>query len=343
MRHLLEPLLVNEPFSDPGLYVDLHDEGRALLFDLGDITALPPRKLLRISHVFVSHTHMDHFCGFDQMLRVVLGRKDSIVLFGGPGFIAQVEHKLRAYTWNVVYRYAVALVLDVREIGTDGRGQRARFSSRNAFAREPGADFDCPDRVLHDEVLLRVRGCFVDHETPCLAFAIEEKPRPRVAKDRLATLGVTTGAWLRELKLAILSGAPDTTPIDVRWRDRTGEHAMTRSVGELSKIMLDTSSGRRIGYVTDLRFSDENLHALGSLLNDVDQLFIESVFLHADRAHAARKNHLTARQAGWIARQLGARSVVPFHFSSRYRQCARQVEAEVQQAWRGPDAARPGI
>ena len=25
--------------------------------------ALPPRKLLRISHVFVSHTHMDHFAG----------------------------------------------------------------------------------------------------------------------------------------------------------------------------------------------------------------------------------------------------------------------------------------
>ena len=335
MRHLLEPLLVNGPFNDPGLYVDLRDERRALLFDLGDIAVLPPRKLLRISHVFVSHTHMDHFVGFDQLLRVVLGRKNKIVLIGGPGFVAQVEHKLRAYTWNVVHRYAVALVLDVREIGADGQMQRAQFCSRTGFAREPAAAFQCEADVLHDEALLRVRGRFVDHEMPCLAFAIEEKPRIRVAKDRLATLGVSTGSWLRELKLAVASEAPAHAPIHVRWRDRLGEHEMIRSVGELTQVLLDVGPARRIGYVTDVCFNEQNLRTLTPLLAGVDQLFIESVFLHADRAHAQRKNHLTARQAGWIARKAGARAVVPFHFSPRYRQRATEVVAEVQAAWSG--------
>jgi len=65
----------------------------------------------------------------------------------------------------------------------------------------------------------------------------------------------------------------------------------------------------------------------------VDLLFIESVFLEADLAHAQRKNHLTARQAGQIARELGARAVVPFHFSPRYGQRAAEVAAEVQAAW----------
>jgi ribonuclease Z len=345
MRHLLEPRLVNDSFGDPGLYVDVRDERRALLFDLGDIGVLPPRKLLRVSHVFVSHTHVDHFVGFDQLLRIVLGRKKEIALLGGPGFVAQVEHKLRAYTWNVVQRYTVELVLDVREVGTDGHGQRARFSSRTGFAREPCAPFECSDDVLHDEALLRVRGRFVDHEMPCLAFVVEEKARPRVAKDRLAALGVCTGPWLRELKLALLAGAPADSPIRLRWRDRLGEHEMSRSVGELTDIILDVTPGQRIGYVTDLRFTEANLRTLAPLLAGVDQLFIESVFLEADGAHAQRKNHLTARQAGQIARAVGARAVVPFHFSPRYGQRAAEVAAELRAAWSGPPAppgAAPG-
>ena len=104
MRPLFEATLLNDVFGDPGLYVDLRDARRALLFDFGDLARLPPRKLLRLSHVFVSHTHMDHFAGFDHLLALGLGRMPRLVLWGGPGFVDQVEHKLRAYTWNVVHR-----------------------------------------------------------------------------------------------------------------------------------------------------------------------------------------------------------------------------------------------
>src|SRR4029453_19617990 len=149
MRALFEPRLVNDAFGDPGLYVDFRDERRALLFDLGDITRLPPRKLMRLTHVFFPPAHMDLFSGFDHLLRVVLGRKEGVVLFGGPDFIAQVEHKLRAYTWNVVHRYEVDLVIEACEIGTDGSGRRGRFSSRTRFAREPCASFELPGDVLH--------------------------------------------------------------------------------------------------------------------------------------------------------------------------------------------------
>src|SRR4029453_4437093 len=335
MRALFEPRLVNDAFGDPGLYVDFRDERRALLFDLGDITCLPPRKLMRLTHVFVTHAHMDHFSGFDHLLRVVVGRKEGVVLLGGPDFIEQVEHKLRAYTWNVVHRYEVNLVIDVREIGTDSRVQRALFSSRTQFAREPCASIELQDDVLYDETTFRARGRFVDHDIPCLAYAIEEKAHLRIDKDRLIALGLGPGAWLRELKHAVLTGAPGETPIELQWRDRHGEHVVTREMGQLIDVVFDLVPGQRIGYVTDLRYTEPNTEALSQLLANVDLLFIESVFLEEDAAHGARKNHLTAHQAGQIARRVNAKTVVPFHFSPRYEGRSAELIAEFQAAWSG--------
>ena len=335
MRSFFEPRLVNDAFGDPGLYVDFHDERRALLFDLGDVTALPPRKLIRLTHVFVSHTHMDHFAGFDQLLRVVLGRKDRLAIFGGPGFIDRVEHKLQAYTWNVVHRYEPEFTIDVRSLATDGRGSRACFSSKSRFAREACGDWAPDGDVLHEEATFRVRARFVDHELPCLCYAVEEKAHMKVARDRLEAMGLATGPWLRELKRAVLADAPGGTPIAVHWRDRRGEHDITRSVDELRPAILDVVPGQRIGYVTDLRFTEANLQALSALLAGVDLLFIESVFLEEDGDHALRKNHLTARQAGEIARRLRARAVVPFHFSPRYEGRSAALVAELQSAWSG--------
>lgn len=334
MRPLFEPALVNDAFGDPGLYIDFREQRRALLFDLGDLAALPPRKLLRISHVFVTHAHIDHFVGFDRWLRVVLGRKERVTLYGGPGFIAQVEHKLAAYTWNVVHRYELALTIDVVEIDPAGGARRASFCSRDRFRRVQGEAWSLDGDLLLVEESFRVRARFLDHDVLCLAFALEEPTHVNVWKNRLAEMGLPTGHWLHALKRAARCGAPDSTPIEVRWRDRDGEHVMTRCLGEL-RWVLEFVPGRRVGYVTDIRYTEDNLRTLDELLAGVDLLFIESVFLHSDAEHAARKNHLTARQAGEIACRLGAKAVVPFHFSPRYEGRAADLHAEVLAAWRG--------
>ncbi|HJV63625.1 MAG TPA: MBL fold metallo-hydrolase [Albitalea sp.] len=341
MAALLAPRLLDPTAKEPGLVVDVSGERRALLFDLGQLDLLPPRVLLRVSHAFVTHAHMDHFAGFDHLLAVGLGRMPRLVLWGGPGFVAQVEHKLRAYTWNVVHRYEQPLVIEVHEAAPDGTRLAACFDSSAAFARRDAAALPAPaaNDLLHEEATWRVRACFVDHEMPVLAFALEEKARLHVRSERLAALGVTSGAWLADLKHAVLRGSPGDTPIDLRWRDRDGEHAMRRSVAELSPLVLDVVPGRRIGYVTDLRFTDDNVDRLEGLLAGVDLLYIESVFLHEDRAHAQRKNHLTARQAGEIAHRLGARALVPFHFSPRYQGRTADLVAEARQAWRGEAGA----
>jgi ribonuclease BN (tRNA processing enzyme) len=48
-------------------------------------------KLLRVSDIFVSHRHVDHFIGFDQILRLLLGRHQKVRVSGPEGFIEAVD------------------------------------------------------------------------------------------------------------------------------------------------------------------------------------------------------------------------------------------------------------
>lgn len=351
MRTTLDPRLADPSAFEPGLVVDVRDERRALLFDLGEVDLVAARTLLRVSHAFVTHPHMDHFSGFDRWLAMGLGRMRSMRVWGGPGFVERIDHKLRAYTWNVVHRYEVPLVIEANALEADGSRRHARFDSRAGFQREdlppgPGdAPGPLPGRPLVDDPLFRVSATIVDHEMPVLAFAVDETAQVRVATDRLRRMGLSTGPWLRTLKQAVLAGAPDDAAIDLAWCDAGGEHAERRTVGELWPLVLDTVPGRRIGYVTDLRYTEDNLRALDALLAGVDLLHIECVFAEAERDQARRKNHLTAAQAGAIARRLGARRVVPFHFSPRYRGEEDRLREQLHDAWGGPppdrDTGRP--
>jgi ribonuclease Z len=326
--------LINDPFGDPGVYVDFKYQREAFLFDLGDIHILPPRKLLKIGYIFVSHTHMDHFIGFDHLLRISLGRDRCIHLYGPPNFLANVEDKLRSYTWNLVTNYTNNFKLLVTEIHPQYTISR-QYHCRNAFRPmdEERADYN---GTLVYEDFFTIRSVFLDHGTPCLAFCFEEKTRINIKKNVLREMGLSTGAWLLELKAQVMKGEADDFPIRAWWRDAEGRMVWKIvSLGLLRQKALKITPGQKISYVTDALYSEENARRIIELSAGSELMFIEAPFLHEDVDNAALKRHLTARQAGMLARQAGAKRMVLFHFSPKYKKAGDVLNHEAMNAFQG--------
>ncbi|MGA9666428.1 MAG: MBL fold metallo-hydrolase [Gallionella sp.] len=336
MRPTFHPHLVNGSTGDPVLFVDCLFEHRALLFDLGDIQALPPRKLMRVSHVFVTHAHMDHFIGFDWLLRILLGREKDLHLFGPPGFLEKVEHKLRAYTWNLVHNYLSDFTLRVTEVDDNGKGSCAIFRCRSAFRRQDETSTVSPGNVLLREPAMQVSYALLDHGgIPCLAYALQEQAHVNVWKNRLQELGLPVGAWLRDMKQAVLRNEPEHWRIRVAWRDAGGEREKQVSLAEL-KPVLRIVPGQKIAYVTDVAWHEDNAARIAELARGADLLFIEAAFMQRDAEHGQRKFHLTARQAGEIALAAHAGCAIPMHFSPRYQGSDRAaLRAEVAAGFGG--------
>jgi ribonuclease Z len=331
---LVQPRLVNDPFSDPGLFIDFRFGRRALLFDLGDVTPLSARELLRLTHAFVSHTHMDHFAGFDRLLRVCLHRAAPLHLVGPAGFLDQVEHKLRAYTWNLLDEDSLDFVLTAAEFTGGGVGRIGEFRAREAFDRRELPLSPLPPGTLLDEEEFRIESVVLDHGTPCLAFAFQEKLRINVWREGLELLKLPVGAWLNEAKRAVRRGAPDDSRIRVA-------DDLFVPLGVLKQNALRTARGHRTAYVVDAAFHASNMARIIELARGADQLFIEAAFLDEDAKLAAERRHLTAAQAGTLARNAGVSRLVPFHFSPRYTHRERQLRQEVEAALRG--SVRPAM
>src|SRR4030043_647395 len=124
--------LVNPPFEDPSLYVRIMREKRAFLFDIGTISSLKPGDLQKITDVFVTHTHIDHFIGFDLLIRALLRRELPLRVYGPANIADCVEGKLNGYTWNLIREYP----LKIEVFSVDGDTIAAsRFDAENGFAR----------------------------------------------------------------------------------------------------------------------------------------------------------------------------------------------------------------
>ncbi|MAP87489.1 ribonuclease Z [Candidatus Poribacteria bacterium] len=325
------PKLINDPLGDPGVMVEFLCEQRALQFDLGDLSSTTNGELLKISHVFISHTHIDHFIGFDHLLRVVFGRGKTIDLYGPENFIANVTGKLAGFTWNLVDRYDESVTLEVTEVHAD-RLVKAKFKAIDWFKKSDEREIPFVDGILVDEDRFIVRTAILEYHIPCLGFSLEEKNHVNICKDRLEKMCYQSGPWLNELKKCVYEGKSDEYLLEVL---SVAKGSQKRTLGQLKEELVLISPGQKISYVVDTVYNEANKRDVVDLVKESDIFFCESPFLAEEETRGLERCHLTARQAGLIAREANVKKLSVFHFSGRHTFRTEQLIQEAEEAFQG--------
>jgi ribonuclease Z len=166
------------------------------------------------------------------------------------------------------------------------------------------------DDVVTDTGAFTLEARALSHSVPTFGYRLTEPDGQRMLPAELAGRGIA-GADIGRLQ-----------------RER-----------RLGSVTLDEVSeprpGQRFAFVMDTRLCD----AAFFLAERADLLVCESTFSDAQKNLARDYGHLTARQAGQIAAEAGARSLVLTHFSQRYDQSDdARLTAEAAEVFDGPVA-----
>ncbi|MEC3994172.1 ribonuclease Z [Actinacidiphila sp. DG2A-62] len=145
------------------------------------------------------------------------------------------------------------------------------------------------DGVLAVTPAFTLSAARLSHPVESYGYRLAEPDGRRMLPDRLAAHGITGPAIGRLQREGALGGVT---------LDEVSEHR----------------PGQKAAFIMDTRLCD----AVPELAADCDLLVIESTFLDEDAGLAAEYGHLTAGQAGAVARDAGVRHLVLTHFSQRY-------------------------
>lgn len=138
----------------------------------------------------------------------------------------------------------------------------------------------------------------LDHTKPCFGYSlVEDKRKGEFFPDKAIALGVPKGPLFGRLQ---------------RGEDITLEDG---SVVKSSDVMGSSRDGRKFSYITDTKYFPE----ISSFVKNSDILFCESMFENALLETAEEKKHMTAGQAGTIARDGECAMLCLQHYSPRYQ------------------------
>jgi len=272
--------------------------------------------LRALDAVFVSHAHMDHFMGFDTLLRHIHVAPRVCRLFGPPGIARRVAHRLAGYDWNLAEAHWCTLLVD--EIH-EGQVERWEFHGKLGFRGHRCGRSPRLGETVWSSPHLRVDATLADHKIPVLILRLSETRGFAIDRDKLARLGLQPGPWLEELKNLYARGELSGTVMRVP--ESTNHESPPVSgldAAELYRSICAERTPSSIGYLTDIALTPDNLARAKALLSGVTLLVVECAFLAEDIDKARASWHLSSPDLNQLVQELQPAFLLPMHLSKSY-------------------------
>lgn len=299
--------VIGRPGRDNALFLKVIS-GHAvdhLLFDCGScIEELSSAEITSIDHLFLSHLHLDHIAGFDTFMRHNYNCGKDVHVWGPKNVAKQIHCRFLGTTWNLVQEEALTR-WQLNEI-LPQRLEKYILHSQESFQNRHFAA-STSDKTIFSNNKFQVTAFLMNHQVPSVAYVVEERSRQNIDMKVLKESGWSPGAWLQKVKDTTFSG---TEKISL------GEKIY--SLEELRKILLTTTQGQKVAYLSDFLLDKNAEETLIQVVKNADILVCESQYKEEDLELARKNYHMTAKQVAHLAQKAKVKKLILFHISQRY-------------------------
>lgn len=309
---MFTPIIKNNITEDISILVKQSNNSFNYICECGEASRLSIKEIQQTEVIFISHTHIDHFANFDQIIRHQIGIQRKVTICGPKGIAQNIFHKLHAFTWNLISEDAITY--EIIEMLTDqsiqtyelkpSKWELIKKDKKTSNVLFKGKDFE-------------VTGILLDHKIPTLAYKFQEN-----TKIKLKDTPFKGGPWVSALKLAF----------EQKQLNQIIEIDGKQHLAETLFCYLEVKEGDSLGIIMDHAASEQNHKKIFNHFYGTKQIFIECFYKTEDKELANKNAHSFVQKSAEIAKSLKAENITPVHFSRKYKlEDLEEIEKEFYQ------------
>ncbi|MFT5619209.1 MAG: ribonuclease Z [Arenicella sp.] len=309
------PQLKSLPNEDISILFTLDNHSDSYLCECGEASGLSVKDCQNVRAIFISHTHIDHFIGFDKVLRHQLGIGKRVIICGPKGIAKQVQAKVKSYLWNLATPDAITY--EIREIITTSQIETYEIQPPTWELKRLGTE-----TKLYENERFSVDFAILDHKTDSIAYHFKEQDSVNI---NLGNGNFRGGKWINELKQAYDNGESE------RQIKIDGTNHLASALFHL----LEVKKGDSLGVIMDHGATESNHSVIKTHFANSNQVFIESFYKLEDKEKAEKKAHSYSSASGKIMQECHVENAIPVHFSRKYNEEDIQILiGEFEKAYR---------